>query len=132
MTRLAGLLIAALYLTPAPAAIVGQTLSVNDTTIACPSVAALNSFEKRSVTEPALASKGALAAGCEEVSASDQGTIVKIAGANVCVIFSTPRRGCLWIPARAASGRIDQTQNPGQAAPSLPDAVQGLGKLFGF
>ncbi len=79
MGRTVGALIVVLYAISASAAVVGQTISVGDATMACPSVATLDRFEKRARDDPALASKDALAAGCQEVTASNQGTINKVA-----------------------------------------------------
>ncbi len=137
--RLAGASIAAIFgvalcFVPASAAMVGQTVSVSDATMACPSVAALSRFKKASADNPALASKDALTAGCRELDPSKQGVIAKVAGANLCAIFSAEGGGCLWLPAAAASGRIDPAQDPGASQRSrapLSGVVEGLQKLFG-
>lgn len=131
MNRAVGVSIA-LWAMPASAAVVGQTFSVGDITVACPSVATLNRYEKRARDDTALATKDALAEGCQEVSASNQGTINKVAGGNVCVLFLAEARSCLWMPARAASGRINLNQDPRPSEPSLGGALQGIQKLFGF
>jgi hypothetical protein len=134
MARAVGALIVVLYIAPASAAVVGQTISVDETTMACPSVAALGRFRKLSEDDPARASTDARAEGCQEINPSNQGMIDKVAGANVCVLFSAEGGGCLWIAASAASGRIDPNQNPRDrpAAPTLSGVMQGVGKFFGF
>jgi hypothetical protein len=117
----------ALYFVPASAAVVGQTVSVGNATMACPGVAALERFKKMSPDNPARASKDALTAGCREVSPSERGLTNKVAGANLCVIFSTESGRCLWISAAAPSGRINRDANQDLGS----GLAGGLQKLFG-
>ncbi len=117
----------ALFFGPASAAVVGQTVSVADATMACPSVAALERFNKMAPDSPARASKDALTAGCREVNPSEQGLTNKVAGANLCVIFPAEGGRCLWIPAAAPSGRINRDANQDLGS----GLAGGLQKLFG-
>jgi hypothetical protein len=126
----------ALCFVPASAAVVGQMVSVSNPTMACPSDAALERFRKASADNPARASKDALTAGCREVDPSEQGLIGKVAGADLCVIFTSRSGACLWIPASAPAGRINPgaSQTPGpinSSFPALSDAIGGLQRLFG-
>jgi hypothetical protein len=105
---------------------VGQTVTTAGQTMACPSVAALDRFEKHSLkNDPGHAASEASKEGCEQVSASDRGLVNKVAKANICVIFSAGH-GCLWIPAAAVSDRLDL----GRPTPAFPDIFGGLQKFF--
>ena len=95
--------------------------------MACPSVAALERFNKMAPDSPARASKDALTAGCREVNPSEQGLTNKVAGANLCVIFPAEGGRCLWIPAAAPSGRINRDANQDLGS----GLAGGLQKLFG-
>lgn len=122
----------ALCFASASAAVVGQMVSVSNPTMACPTGAALERFRRASADDPARASKDALAAGCRGVRPSEQGLIGKVAGANLCVIFSNESGACLWIPATAPAGWINAGANQNQGSiPALSDVMGGLQKFFG-
>jgi len=119
----------ALYFVPAPAAVVGQGVYVSNTTMACPSIAALERYKGTAQDNPEQATKEALSAGCREVNPSEQGFSTKVSGAHLCVIFTADGGGCLWIPATARSGRM--SADPNQDNSALSGFFGGLQKLFG-
>ena len=119
---------AALYFVPASAAVVGQGVYVSNTTMACPTIAALERYDETARDSPDEATKEALSKGCREVNPSEQGFTVKVAGSHLCVIF-TADGVCLWIPTTARSGRISADQN--QDNSTVPGFFGGLQKLFG-
>ncbi len=97
--------------------------------MACPSIAALERYKGTAPDNPERAEKEALAAACRQVDPSEQGLIGKVAGANVCVLFTAKGGGCLWISATTLSGRMSPDQN--QDNSPLSGFFGGLQNLLG-